>query len=588
MKRVLTKKPTFSLYAWRIKALWFFILLLGLVIIGRLFWLQVIKYQDYLHLAAVQHDVSQEILPERGIIYTQDTRVTSGEPKLFPVANNQTFYLIYGQPYAVVNPEETAKQMNSVLDLPEEVVKKIIEQISKFNDPYEPLVHRVTEEKIAKIKDLNLPGIKWEKESLRYYPEKIIGSNVIGFVGWQNDKLVGQYGIEGYFDQQLAGQKGFLESERDATGRLISVGDQNYQPAVNGSDIILTIDNSIQAVACQKLDEGVKKYDADGGAVVIMNPKTGAILAMCGNPDYDPNAYNEVKDIRAYTNPAIFDPYEPGSVFKPLTMAAALDQEKVTPETTYEDKGEERIGGFTIKNSDLQAHGTTTMIDVLKKSLNLGAIFVMRQIGPEVFRQYMEKFGFGQLSGIQLDTEMPGTIDSLKQKGEIYAATASFGQGVMVTPLQLVQAFGALANDGVMMKPYIVDQLIDPTKKVTKNQPQVVRPVVSSRAANLDTGMMVEVVQEGYGKKAGVEGYYIAGKTGTAQVAEKGTGQYGSRTMHTFIGFGPVSDPLFVMVVRLDNPTSARFAESTSTPLFHDIAKFIFNYYQVKPDKINQ
>jgi cell division protein FtsI (penicillin-binding protein 3)/stage V sporulation protein D (sporulation-specific penicillin-binding protein) len=332
----------------------------------------------------------------------------------------------------------------------------------------------------------------------------------------------------------------------------------------------------------------VKKYDADGGAVVIMNPKTGAILAMCGNPDYDPNAYNEVKDIRAYTNPAIFDPYEPGSVFKPLTMAAALDQEKVTPETTYEDKGEERIGGFTIKNSDLQAHGTTTMIDVLKKSLNLGAIFVMRQIGPEVFRQYMEKFGFGQLSGIQLDTEMPGTIDSLKQKGEIYAATASFGQGVMVTPLQLVQAFGALANDGVMMKPYIVDQLIDPTKKVTKNQPQVVRPVVSSRAANLDTGMMVEVVQEGYGKKAGVEGYYIAGKTGTAQVAEKGTGQYGSRTMHTFIGFGPVSDPLFVMVVRLDNPTSARFAESTSTPLFHDIAKFIFNYYQVKPDKINQ
>ncbi|MCX6741184.1 MAG: penicillin-binding transpeptidase domain-containing protein, partial [Candidatus Parcubacteria bacterium] len=226
------------------------------------------------------------------------------------MALNQTFYLIYAQTYAVTDAEDTAKKMNTILDLSPEVMAKITEQLKRPNDPYEPLVHRVTEEKIKRLAALNLAGIKWDKESLRYYPEGVIGSNIVGFVGWVGDNLVGQYGIEGYFNKELTGEAGFQRSEHDAQGRLIGVANQDYKKPVNGSSYILTIDNSLEAVVCQKLDEGAKKYGADGGTIIVMNPKTGAILALCGNPDYDPNAYGEASDLRAFTNSAIFDAYE--------------------------------------------------------------------------------------------------------------------------------------------------------------------------------------------------------------------------------------------------------------------------------------
>jgi len=586
-RRVVTKKPNYSLYPWRVKALWLFILVFGLIIIVRLFWLQVIKHRDYEHLASIQHDIYQELLPERGIIYTQDTRVAEDdEKKLFPLATNHNFYLVYAQTYAIIDPEKTVEKLNSVLDLPEDVVYRILEQVSKYNDPYEPLVHRVTEEKIEKLAELNLAGINWEKESLRYYPEKNIGSNLVGFVGWVDDELLGQYGVEGYFDEELKGKKGFMKSERDASGRLIGVGEQNYKKAVNGSDIILTIDNSIQAIVCQKLDEAVKHYDATGGTVIVTNPQTGAILAICGSPNYDPNAYNEVGDIRVYTNPAIFDAYEPGSIFKPITMAAAIDQEKLTPETIYEDAGEVKIGNHIIHNANSQVYGEQNMVGVLKESINSGAIFAMRQVGPDIFREYVEKFGFGQLTGIQLDKEVAGTIDSLRKRGEIYAATASFGQGIMVTPLQMITSYAAIANGGKLIKPYVIDQIIDPFGNRQKTEPEEIRQVISPRTATLLSGMMVQVVRDGHAHKAGVEGYYLAGKTGTAEVAERGTGEYGERTIHTFIGFGPVVDPVFVMLVRLDHPTAVRFSADSAAPVFGDIARFILNYYQVKPDEV--
>ncbi|MFA6533695.1 MAG: penicillin-binding protein 2 [Patescibacteria group bacterium] len=586
MKHIFTKKSGYSLHTWRIQALWLGLLFFGLAIIGKLFWLQVWQGREYQDLATRQQDSNQELLPDRGLIYAQDTRVKSGEAlKLSPLAVNQTFYLLYAQTFAVTDPINTATKLNEILDLPPTVVEKMTEQLRKDNDPYEPLVHRVTEEKIKQIEALGLPGIKWEEEKLRYYPGNNNSSNLLGFVGWVNDSLVGQYGLEGYFDKELTGRKGFSQSARDGAGRLIGVAEENYQAPQNGDDLILTIDSSIQDYACGQLDEAVKKYDADGGAVVVMNPKTGAILAMCGNPNYNPNAYNEVDDIRAYTNPAIFDPYEPGSVFKPLTLAAALDQGKITPDMTYEDKGEEKIAEFTIRNSDLKAHGTVDMVGVLKLSLNTGAIFAMRQIGPEIFRGYMEKFGFGELAGIELNKEVAGTISSLSKRGEIYAATASFGQGIMVTPLQLVAAYGALANGGQLMKPYIVAEIHRATGEIEKTAPQMRRQVISERSATLISGMMVQVVREGYGKLAGVPGYYIAGKTGTAQVTEAGQAGYGNRTIHTFAGFGPVANPVFVMAVRLDHPTAARFAESTATPVWGNIAKFILNYYQVEPDE---
>lgn len=560
---------------------------MGLIIITKLFWLQVIKHKDYKYLANRQHSIYQEILPERGVVYIQDTRVKEGEEKkIFPIAINQTFYLVYAQTYAIANPEETIDKLNSVLNLPTDVVYRMLEQVSKYNDPYEPLVHRVTEAKINKLAELNLSGIKWEKESLRYYPEKNIGSNIIGFVGWVGDELQGQYGVEGYFNKELKGEAGFIKSERDAAGRLIGVGDRNYKKAINGVDIILTIDDFIQAVVCQKLDEAVEKYDAAGGTIIVMNPMTGAILAMCGNPNYDPNSYGAVEDISVYTNSAIFSAYEPGSVFKPITMAAAIDQKKVTPETTYEDTGEVKIGSYTIRNSDLKAHGEQTMVDILKESLNTGAIFTMRQVGKGVFREYVKKFGFGEITGVRLAGEVAGNISSLKKRGEIYAVTASYGQGITVTSLQMINSYAVIANGGELFKPYIIDRITDFFGNIYKTEPEKIRQVISQRTANLVSGMMVQVIRAGHAKKAGVAGYYLAGKTGTAQVAEVGTGEYGSRTIHTFIGFGPVSDPIFVALIQLDYPTATRFAADSAAPVFSEVAKFILNYYQVEPDDI--
>lgn len=570
---------------WRIKLLWLVILVLGLAVVARLFWLQIWQGNYYADIAANQRISFSELQPTRGTIFNQDTRVQSDEAKkLYPVATDKEFYLVYAETYAIVDPAGTVDKLNSVLNLPPDVLDKILGQVSKYNDPFEPLVHRVTEDKIFKLKELNLPGIKWQKENQRYYPENNIGSQVVGFLGIKNNIPDGQYGVEGYFDSQLRGKVGFSMSEKDATGQIIGVGEENSEASEDGANIVLTIDDNIQNFACAQLDAAVKKHGADAGAVIVMDPRTGKIIAMCGAPDFDPNDYKNYPT-KNFANQAIFSAYEPGSVFKVITMAAALDQEKVTPETTYNDTGSVKYDNFEIKNSDLKAHGVQTMVQVLENSLNTGAIFAMRQIGPEIFKEYVNKFGFGVMTGIELETEVAGNLKSLDLKGEIYSATASFGQGIMVTPLQMVVAYSAIANQGKMMKPYIIDRIISPDGKIESREPEEVRQVISPRAAALVSAIMVQVVEEGHAKRAQISGYRVAGKTGTAQVAGLGTGKYGSRTIHTFIAFAPMTDTAFVMLTRLDDPKDCQFAESSAVPLWSDIAKFILNYYQIKPDK---
>ncbi|MBI5221449.1 MAG: penicillin-binding protein 2 [Candidatus Magasanikbacteria bacterium] len=295
-----------------------------------------------------------------------------------------------------------------------------------------------------------------------------------------------------------------------------------------------------------------------------------------------PDSYNEVEDINYFNNPAIFYPYEPGSVFKPITMAAALDKEKVTPSATYEDTGEVKIGPYKIRNFDKKAHGIKTMTEVLELSLNTGAMFAAEQVGKEDFVKYVKNFGFGQLTGITLDTEVSGNISSLDKKGDIYYLNASFGQGITATPLQLATAFSALANGGKLIKPYIVSEIVKPDGTLVKTWPEVIRQVISPKTSNLISGMLVSVVEKGYDKKAKVPGYYLAGKTGTAQIAAKGG--YSGEVIHTFAGYGPVSNPRFVILLRLDKPQGVAFAADTLSPLFRQLANFLINYYQIPPD----
>jgi len=617
------------------------IFLLSLIIIYRLFVLQVSRYDLYTALASDQHQVYNQLEQNRGKIYIRDNRDLNEDNKLYPAATNKDFALIYAVPKKVINPEETAQKLYEILDKAvmekevdellandeffkeqeenenisqeareknkefkeikkeleiktreEEIIKKYLAKLTKKNDPYEPIRNKVSEENLRKIINLNNPGLDYIMEKHRYYPEENIGSQTIGFVGYNGDEKLGQYGLEGFFNEELSGKHGSIKAERSAGGELIIVNDREFIKPQDGSDLILTINRSIQYAACTKLEKSAMRHGADGGSVIVMEPKTGAILAMCSWPNYNPNNYSEIENIDVYNNPAIFNQFEPGSIFKVITMAAGLDDGKISPNTLYNDKGQVKIEGWPkpIKNSDYNTKGGYGMVDmltVLEESLNTGAIFVMEKIGAEVFADYVKSFGFGEKTGIELETETGGNIASLFRKNirPVEAATATFGQGITVTSLQMITAYGAIANGGILMKPYLVSEIVSPGGERQITQPKQERRVISEKAAVLLSGMMVNVVDGGHAIRAGVKGYYVAGKTGTAQVADKEKRGYSDRTIHTFVGFAPVEDPKFVILVKLDDPKDVRFGASSAAPLFGEIAEFILNYYQVPKER---
>ncbi len=494
----------------------------------------------------------------------------------------------------------------------EAAIAGYLERADKPGDPYEPLKDKVDEESLlafyafmleVSVDKLELKageilykedqakaeieGVGFDFEQYRYYPEKEAGSQLLGYVSYVDNDEKGRYGLEEFFNEELFGRYGFLKSERGAKGAMI-VNDREYLKAESGHDLILTVDKNIQLFACQKLKDSVAKHRADGGSVVAMDPSSGEIIAMCSYPSFDPNDYKSVSDISLYNNPAIFYQYEPGSVFKTITMAIAINEGKVSPSTTYEDKGEIMINGWSkpIRNSDFSSHGAHGVVDmnsVLENSLNTGAIFAMRQAGADVFATYVQKLGFGEKTGIELGSEATGNINNLLKKNikEIDAATASFGQGLSVTPLQMLMSYATIANQGVMMKPYVVKAIVDENGEKQETQPQSLGEMFSAKTSDTVLAMLVNVVESGHAQKAAIEGYYIGGKTGTAQVAVDG--HYSSdKYIHTFIGVAPVDNPKFVMLTKIDAPKDVQYAESSAVPLWRDIADFMLKYYQIQ------
>lgn len=664
----------------RINIVMAIIFLLGGGLLAKLYSLQISSFDLYAAKAAGQHQVSAVLQPERGRIFIQDK---DGANKLYPVASNKKFALLYAVPRDVKEPEKLAevlfaffRQEQSEKDIDkkmdedektdlqgkiaglddtgkqkaaaeyeafrkskeyqelkklkredelkkakEKAIETYLKTLAKPDDPYEPLEQKVDEDVIKKLfaqiasvdnkeikpenlevkgnnifinnegalRELEVDGLQFEMKAFRFYPEGSIGANMTGFVSYSGDDSRGQYGLEGFFNEELTGVSGSIKTERSAQGELIIMNDREYTKPKNGSDLVLTIDRTIQFTACQKLNEAVKKHGADGGSVVIMDPDTGAILAMCSNPDYDPNHYRDVEDINIFNNQVVFSQYEPGSIFKGITMAMGIDQEKIMPQTIFTDTGSVKIADYEIKNSDLKAHGIIDMNGVLQESLNTGTIFVMRKIGADVFRDYVKNFGFGEKTGIELEGESTGDIKNLvkdKMNKELYAATASFGQGIAVTPLQMINAFAAMANGGILMKPYLVKEVIHGDGSRIVTQPKQIRRVISERGAMILSGMLVNVVENGHGKRAGVKGYYVAGKTGTAQIPKKdGRGYEKNAHIGSFAGFAPANNPKFAMLVRLDNPRDVEWAESSAAPLFGEISEFLLHYLQVPTDR---
>lgn len=577
------KRKRGSNTSWRLRAFRFVMVLFAAGIIVRLGVLQIMDHEFYRALASGQHEIFRELTPTRGEVLVHDGK----DEEVTPIATNQKLAFIYADPRRVEDPEATAEQLGEIFGYEEKEMEALEERLSKEEDPYEPIEDSVPEEVLQQIVEADLSGIHYVRKQHRIYPEAQLGGHVVGFLGYDEDgSKSGKYGVEGYFEEKLSGTPGFLRSERDIAGRLIAVGERSLEPATDGIDVVLTIDRTIQYQACQIIKRAVQRHGAEGGSLVVMNPDTGEIMAMCASPDFDPNTYSKVEDNQVYNNPVIFGAYEPGSIFKPVTMAAALDTGSVGPQSTYEDTGEVKIDKYTIKNSDEKSYGIQTMTQVLEKSLNTGVIHAMRETGRDTFAQYIRDFGFGERTGVALETEVGGNVSSLEKPSEIYPATASFGQGITVTPLQMAAAYSAIANGGVLKETRIVDEVHHPDGTVEDYQTKDVRRVVDGKTSRLLGAMLTSVIENGHGDRAAVDGYYIAGKTGTAQVASAEQKGYDEDSViSSFAGFGPVANPRFTMVVRIDRPQDTPWASATAAPVFGEMAQFLVNYLNIPPTR---
>lgn len=548
-------------------------LFMGMIFL-RLFQKSVLEHSQYLALAETQHKVQEEIPALRGKIFAQDRM----SEEYYPLATSVRKYSISAIPKNIKNPRAVASQLAPILEINEE---EIYNEINNHKLYIPPLKKHLEEKKAKEVSELNLAGVLILPEEIRYYPEEKLASQVLGFVDTEGK---GRYGIEGYYDSELKGQKGWAIAQKDASGQIISL-DQN-QAAQNGSDLILTIDHNVQYFVEQKLVEAKEKYAADSGSIIVMNPKNGAILAMASDPSFDPNKFNELSPDQHYLfmNPAVNLVYEPGSIFKPVCLGAALDNHKIEPDTKGYFTNMTVVQGYEIHTAQDKSFGEETMTQCLENSDNVCLVWVADQIGNEIFYDYIKKFGFGEKTGLDFDNEASGSLLEIKKWRDIHRATMSFGQGISVTPLQLVTAFSAIANGGKLVKPYLVDKIIKSSGEEISSQAKTRGEVISSETASKLTGMLVSVVERGHGKKAKVSGYSIAGKTGTAQIPNPEGGYFEDRHIGSFGGFFPADDPQFTLTVKLDNPKNVEWAESSAAPVFGDIAAWLLNYYEIPPN----
>ena len=554
----------------------FFVLFCGLAILTKLYVLQVARHTIYTALAENQHSSKTQLEAARGEIFLQD------ENQPYSVAVNKELQMVYSVPREMKDIPGAIEKLSPILGLDQNILK---EKLSDPEDMFEIIKHKLSDDESQKIRDAKIAGVYLTGENFRYYPAGELAAQVIGFVGSNGGEQKGMYGLEASWQNKLKGVSGYRNQEGDSRGRWIPVSDRSVQAAQDGGDLILTINHTVQFEVEKILKETMEKFSAEGATAIVMDPKTGKILAMANQPSFNPNDFSSTEDISRFSNPAISAPYESGSVFKAFTEAIGIDDGKISGDTTYIDTGVVVEAGYEIHNSDLKANGLQTMTEVLEKSLNTGVIYIEKLVGNKKFADYVERFGFGQKTGIDLPGEVPGNTRNLDNpKTTINFFTASFGQGVSVTPLQLASAFGALANKGTLMKPQIVDEVRYSDGRIEKIEPKEVRQVITASAAEQTSKMLRSVVTNGHGKQADVPGYLVGGKTGTAQVAKVGARGYEEGVnIGSFAGYAPVDDAKFVLIVKIINPRGVEWAESSAAPTWGKIMKFLLEYYKVKP-----
>lgn len=557
--------------------IWFII---TLIILGRAFYIQVVRHSYYVTMADNQYISKIPMNFDRGSIY-----FSRFKGAVVPAAQLRTTYRLAVDPAQITNADAVYTKISSVITLDKD---EFIAKATKTNDPYEEVAKDVSQDDAALLKSKNIKGLSFIKDNKRSYPQDSVGSKLIGFVGSDGVHVKGQYGLERYYDDVLTRHSDdvsvnfFAELFTDIKKTIVSNTDQQE------GDIVLTIDAEAERVLHQTLVETRATWNSDTVGGIIMDPQTGRIIAMDALPTYDPNEFTQVKDSNEFLNQNISGVYEMGSIIKPITMASAIDSGAVDEnKTTYNDTGFRDLNGYKVRNFDGKPRGPgTTMQTILDKSLNVGIVFLVEQLGAKRFQEYFKKFGIGSETGIDLPTEASGLTKNLDSPVFVDSATAGFGQGIAITPIQTIRALAVLGNGGKLVSPHVVDSIIyqnGDVKKITiEDGDQVISASTSERISRMLVHVVDTALKNGTYK---MDHYAIAAKTGTAQMVQSGGGYYEDRYLHSFFGYFPAYDPKYIIFLFQTYPKGAEYASATLTDPFFKLVKFLISYYELPPDR---
>ncbi len=565
-----------KIHTTRIQIIMVLVIFVGALVTVRLFSLQVVQAEKYAERAERQYVTPTSTIFDRGTIY-----FTKRDGTTVAAATVASGFKVAIVPAQIESPEKTFEALGKIIELDR---SDFFAKALKKNDPYEEVATRITKVQADAITKLALPGISLFKEKWRFYPGGALAAKTLGFVSYKEDALLGRYGLERSYNEVLSRNPDsfYVNFFAEIFANIQSTIFKNRQVA---GDVVTTIEPSVQAMLESALNRVESQWHSDGIGGIVMDSRTGEIVALSHVPAFDLNAYGKVRDVSLYGNPLVESVYEMGSIIKPLVMAGAIETGAVTPQTTYNDTGSVTVDDRTFSNFDKKGRGPgTTMQQVLSQSLNTGMVFVQKKMGKESFRKYLLSYELGEKTGIDLPGEVAGLVSNLQSPGNVEYATMAFGQGIATSPIAIVKAYSALANNGVLVTPHLgkrIELQNGSTKELSfKEGKQVLKP---ETAATL-TNMLVKVVDEGY--KHGISGYSVAAKTGTAQVARPdGKGYYDDRNLHSLIGYFPASNPRFILYLFNYYPKGASFASETLAGPFFEMVESLIGYYELTPDR---
>ena len=571
MGRKKEKIPNFNRGSLKVRLILVSVLfaLFGSGLVGRLFFLQVIKNEDLVSRSKQQHQMTVSVNYGRGFIYDRNMN---------ELAANIKVESVYATPQDIKNKKKTALLLAKILKLDERIILKKISSKRSFAW----IKRRISPAEISQLRR-DLPfGVNFISEDKRFFPKRELASGLIGFTGIDNQGLAG---IEHQYDATLKGDIVKTVIKKDARGKLVQFNGKVDGRDAEGRGIVLAIDEVIQFFTEHHLSKQVKKYQAKSGVAIVMNPSTGEVYAIANVPQYNPNNYSSYKP-RRWINRAVSNSYEPGSIFKPILAAAAIDAGVAMPHDIFfcED-GKFSIKGKSIGEAANHKFGWLTLQDIIAKSSNIGSVKVAQQLGEKAFYEYIRKFGFGQKTGVALPGEATGLFKELEAWDERSLASISFGQEISTTPLQMINAISVIANGGVLMVPHVTHEVIKQGRAIKSFRPKTVRRVVSTQTSRQVVDILKRSVKAGTGGEAAIKGYEVAGKTGTAQKYDRKTGSY-SKTAYvsSFVGFVPADAPKIAILVMVDEPRGVHWGGSVAAPIFKNIGRETLRYLNVPSD----